>query len=148
MSRSTQSARTAPTGTRRPRLHAAVAAALLAGASLPALAIDPLPPELEHASLAQQSAWRDRMGRESKADRDRLARVRHEERMNFKTNLATSLREETSSVLANARTPVAQPSTAEETWAENSGQFRWIAIVAGLIAAGFVTRRVLSPAAE
>lgn len=129
------------------RLALLAAAALLAS-GFAATAIDPLPPELENASLAEQSAWRERMGRESRADKEQMARKRHLERTAYKTNFAAALRDEASSVIAATRSPAEQPTATEEMWAESSGKLRGVAIFAGLLSFGFVARRVLGTGAE
>lgn len=127
-------------------LAALLAAALLASSAFYCTAIDPLPPELEHAPLAAQSAWRERMSRESKSDKEQMARQRHEQRMSYKTALSASLREDAAARVAATRGPAVQASANDELWAENSTGLRWVAIVAGLCGIGYVARRALSPA--
>ncbi len=129
-------------------LAATLAAAVLVASAFCCAAIDPLPPELEHAPLAAQSAWRERMGRESKSDKEQMARQRHEQRLSYKTAVAASLREDASARIAATRGPVMQASSTDELWAENSTGLRWVAIVAGLCGIGYVARRSLTPAGD
>ncbi len=129
-------------------LTTVLAASVLVSSAFWCAAIDPLPPELEHAPLAAQAAWRERMGRESMSDKEKMAQQRHEQRMSYKAELSASLREDASERIAATRGPSVQASTTDELWAENSTGLRWVAIVAGLCGIGYVARRALTPAGE
>ena len=71
---------------------AAFAVALWPGE--PLFAIDPLPPEIERASLEVQKVYRERLAREGMEEKSVVAKRRYDERMRFQEKLVAGLRRE------------------------------------------------------
>ena len=63
-------------------------------------AIDPLPAELENAPLEVQAAYRDKVARESEAQKLEVGRQRYAQKMAFKQALADNIQAEAATRLA------------------------------------------------
>jgi hypothetical protein len=58
------------------------------------LAVDPLPPEIEQASLTVQAEYLERVGHESERQRQEVAARRFEQRQKYRTTISTEMARE------------------------------------------------------
>ena len=95
-------------------------------------AIDPLPAELENAPLEVQAAYRDKVARESEAQKLEVGRERHAQKMAFKQALSENIQTE-----AAARRAIYQEQARVQqelaATSQSGSHFGIIAIIAGAI---------------
>ena len=94
-------------------------------------AIDPLPAELENAPLELQAAYRDKVARESEAQKLQVGRERHAQKMAFKQALSDNIQTEAAArraiYLEQVRAQEQVPATSQN--GSRFGVFAAIALV-------------------
>lgn len=107
----------------------------------PARAIDPLPAQLEKASLEQQFAWREKMGRESMAEKRQVAERRHEQRTAVKRRMVAEFHNEAAQRRLDVASPPSRPLALVDSGIASPNEIRWVAILSGIVLAGYFVRR-------
>ncbi len=96
------------------------------------LAIDPLPPEIEKASLEKKAAYWEKMARESGELKKKVAMQRHEQAMVYKKALLNNLEEQAQATQARIAAAASPEAAATEEEAGSSfGAYLMIALVLG-----------------
>lgn len=106
-----------------------------------AVAVDPLPPELENAPLKAQAAWRQKTGRESQEERTQVAQKRFEQRMAHKQTLMAQVHREAAERRDAVLTPVPAPLPVVESEIVSPKERNALIAFLLFVAFGFLIRR-------
>lgn len=107
----------------------------------PIMAVDPLPPELENAPLKAQTAWREKMGRESQQEKAQVAQQRFDQRMVFKQGLMAQLHREAADRRDAVLSPIPEPLPVVESGIVTSRERNFILLFVSLAGLAYLARR-------
>ena len=107
----------------------------------PIMAVDPLPLELENAPLKAQTAWREKMGRESQQEKAQVAQQRFDQRLVFKQGLMAQVHREAADRRDAVLSPVPEPLPVVESGVVTPRERNFVLLFVSLAGLAYLARR-------